>query len=97
MISLQASLWTTSHSAKTANLDCTTRTCAGNPRNAQYNSNVRKRRCPQIERRRPDYCTSLYILLGAGGIPPFSGGPLDWGLEFDPFDACGAGRIGRDI
>lgn len=27
--------------------------------------------------RRVDYCTSLYILRGAGGSPPLSGGPLD--------------------
>lgn len=26
-----------------------------------------------------------------------SGGPLDCGLEFEPFAAGGAGRIGRDI
>ena len=44
-----------------------------------------------------DYCTSLYILLGAGGSPPFNGGPLDCGLEFVPFDAGGAGRMGSDI
>ena len=40
---------------------------------------------------------SALDLLGAGGSPPLSPGPLDWGLEFDPFEAGGAGRMGRDI
>jgi len=46
----------------------------------------------------PHYCcTSLFHLLGAGGKPPFGGGPLDPGLECGPSDGAGAGRMGSDM
>ena len=43
---------------------------------------------------RSNYCTSLFQRRGAGGNTPFSGGPLDPGLEFGPSEG-GAGRMGR--
>jgi hypothetical protein len=59
---------------------------------------MRKRRVALNTRNADEtYCTSLYILLGAGGSPPLSCGPLDWGLEFEPLEAGGAGRMGRDM
>lgn len=38
----------------------------------------------------------MFHLLAGGGIPPFVG-PLELGLEFDPSDGAGAGRMGKFI